>query len=463
MTVGRKSAYFFEQTDSDVISTIFDTAGITADVTSSSVTHKQLVQYHATDWDFCLLRAQANGLAILTKEDEIAVKAPGVNSSPVVTLQYGATILEMDLQLDSRHQYSAVKSVSWDAANQELIEMDAEDPGLTSTGNINSSDLAAVIGLDSYRLIHPQANEDELQSWADAQWAYSQANRVNGRIKCEGIGNINVGDTVTLSGVGERFNGNAYISAVRHDFDLVQGWKSNLQIGSIETLEERSGDITAPRSSGLLPSINGLQIGVVVSNEDPDGEYRVRVKMPLVNSTDEGTWARVACLDAGEDRGFFIRPEIGDEVVLGFLNDDPRQAVVLGMLHSSAKAAPLEGSDDNHEKIFQTRSQMKLSFDDDKIIMKLETPAENSIILSEEDAAITLTDQPGNSITMNADGIAIESATALTLKAGTEITLESGTSLELKGGTELKMEGAAGAELSSSASTKVSGSIVQIN
>ena len=99
-----------------------------------------------------------------------------------------------------------------------------------------------------------------------------------------------------------------------------------------------------------------MQIGIVVSNEDPDGEHRVRVRMPLVSADEDGTWARVAVLDAGDERGFFFRPEVGDEVVLGFLSDDPRQAVILGMLHSSAKAAPLQGSDDNHEKVFQSRS-----------------------------------------------------------------------------------------------------------
>ncbi len=463
MTVGRKSAYFSDQTDSDIMSALFEAAGITADVTSSPVRHKQLVQYHATDWDFCLMRAQANGLSLLTKEDEIVVKPPKINDASKITLQYGATILEIDLQLDSRHQYSAIKATSWDIANQELIEKDGTDPVITSPGNVDSGLLASVIGLDSYQLIHPQANEEELQSWADAQWVYSQANRINGRIKCEGIGTINVGDTITLSGVGERFNGDAYVSAVRHDFDLVQGWKSNFQIGGIKTLDESAEDITAPRSSGLLPSINGLQIGIVVDNEDPDAEYRIRVKMPLADNEDEGTWARVSCLDAGEERGFFIRPEIGDEVVLGFLNDDPRQAIILGMLNSSAKAAPLEGSNDNHEKVFQTRSQMKLSFNDESIVLKLETPAGNNISLSEEDEAITIADQHGNLINMNVDGIAIESAAALTLTAATDITIESGASLAIKGGAELKMEGTAGAELSSSANTKVSGSLVQIN
>ena len=185
--------------------------------------------------------------------------------------------------------------------------------------------------------------------------------------------------------------------------------------------------------------------------------------MPLVEPQEEGTWARVAALDAGNERGFFFRPEIGDEVILGFLNDDPRQAVILGMLHSSAKPAPLQGSDDNHEKVYQSRSKMKLYFNDDKKVMQFETPAGNQITLSEENQALTLSDQNGNKIEMTPDGIKIESSKAIELKAATEVKMESGTSFSAKGGTDLKLEGAAGAELSSSAATKVKGSILQLN
>jgi hypothetical protein len=95
--------------------------------------------------------------------------------------------------------------------------------------------------------------------------------------------------------------------------------------------------------------------------------------------------------------------------------------------------------------------------------MQLETPAENRIMLSEEDEAILIEDQHGNKIEMNADGITIESSTAIELKAGTELKIESGTSLDVKSGTELKLEGAAGAEISSTAITKVKGSMVQLN
>jgi len=171
----------------------------------------------------------------------------------------------------------------------------------------------------------------------------------------------------------------------------------------------------------------------------------------------------VASLDAGNDRGFFFRPEIGDEVVAGFLDEDPRHAVILGMLHSSAKSAPLQGSDDNHEKVFKSRSGMRLYFNDDKKILQIDTPAGNSITLSEDEKSIVLADQNSNKITLDADGISIESAKAFKLKAGTELTIESGTSFSAKGGTELKLEGSTQAELSSSAVTKVSGSMVQIN
>jgi Rhs element Vgr protein len=463
LTVGRKDAYYFDQTDSDILTALLDGAGISADVESTSGTHPQQVQYHATDWDFLLARAEANGRLVFTNEDGVAVKAPDLGGSPVCTLQYGATLLELDAEIDARNQFGAVKSVTWDPAQQALVEKEAADPGISGPGNLSGDDLASVAGPESYELRHAALSEEEAQAWADAQWLKSKLSKVSGRAKCEGMATVNPGDLVTLSGVGERFNGDVLVTGVRQDFDLVQGWKTHVQFGSVDRWASEEREISAPRAGGLLPSVHGLQIGVVVSNEDPEGEHRVRVRLPLVGNEEDGIWARVASPDAGAERGFFFRPEVGDEVVIGFLDGDPRRAVLLGMLHSSAKAAPLTGSDDNHEKVYQSRSKMRLYFDDDKKVMRMETPAGNSITLSEEEKAITLEDQNGNRIALTPDGIEIESNKAISLKAGTEVKLESGTSFNAKGGTELKLEGTSAAELSSAAATKVKGGVVQIN
>ena len=157
-------------------------------------------------------------------------------------------------------------------------------------------------------------------------------------------------------------------------------------------------------------------------------------------------------------------------MVVGFLNGDPRDPIVLGMLHSSAKPAPLQAKDENHEKGLVTRSKMKVLFDDEKSILTIETPGKNTMVISDDEQAITLTDQHGNSITMNSDGITLD-ASKITLnaqqeiiqKAGTDLNAEGGANVNVKAGAQLKAEGSAGAELSTSAIAVIKGSLVQIN
>lgn len=468
LSVGRKNAYFFDQTDSDVIAQKFEDAGISVDVEAGNVTHKQQIQYGATDWDYCLLRAEANGMVIVTYSNQVKVFTPSISANPVCTLQFGSTILEGDLEMDGRNQFSAVKAYTWDAANQDRVESDAVDSGINQPGNINSESLANTHGQESFDYFHPAITGDEAQKWADARRLYSQINRISGSVKTEGMTAVQVGDVVALDGMGARFNGNAIVTGVRHDFDLVKGWKTQLQFGGVgmlnDTLQSNgANNVNLTPAAGLLPAVAGLQVGVVVSNEDPDGEFRVRVKMPMVNPADEGVWARIACMDAGDDRGFIFRPEVGDEVVVGFFADDPRAAVVLGMLHSSAKPTPEEPSDDNHIKLFKSRSGMKVSFDDDAVSMTLETPEGNALILSDEDGGVTIKDQNGNQIVMSSDGIAVESAGEVTINASSDVSCEAGGALQIKAASEVKVEGSAGVEVSSSAVTKVKGSVLQLN
>ncbi len=137
---------------------------------------------------------------------------------------------------------------------------------------------------------------------------------------------------------------------------------------------------------------------------------------------EQGVWARVATLDAGDQRGTVFRPEKDDEVVLGFFHADPAQPVVLGMLHSSAKAPPITPTDDNDEKGLVSRSKVALRFDDKKKVAILETPGGNRLTLSDDDGGIKLEDQNGNSIVLNRDGIALASGKkAVTIKAKSDL------------------------------------------
>ena len=464
LALQRRSANHLEQQDGAVIEALLGGADLGAEVEATAVTHPQLVQHDISDWDFIVTRALANGRLVLTRGADIAVRAPALGR-PLATLQFGATLLEFDAEIDARDQSSAVQTVTWSPADQTLRTLDGDEPGFKAPGNFDTDTLASGAGNATLARPHAALADAEATALASALRLLTRVDQVSGRAKCVGIGSLQCGDTVTLAGVGDRCSGDVLVTGVRHEMDTVQGWRTHLQFGGVgmgadDALRER---LAEPRAAQMLATVAGLQIGVVTDNEDPAGEFRVRVRLPLVNGSDDGVWARVSSIDAGSERGMLIRPEIGDEVVLGFFDNDPRQPVLLGMLHSSAHAAPLAPSNDNHEKAFVSRSGMKLHFDDDKRVLTLSTPAGNTLVLDEDAQGIRLEDQNGNKLQMGPDGITIESASALTVKSATESAFEAGTTFGVEAGVELKLEGAASAELSSGGIAKLRGSLVQIN
>lgn len=464
LSIGRQSKYYYQVSDAEVAEEIIESVGLKPEVEKTDTIHQELVQYNATCWDFLVSRSEVNNKLVYTDDGTIRIAAPNLKQKTALTLLYGGNVLDFEMELESRQQFSAIKSYAWNAANQELLEIEANPPSGNFPGNLKSSDLSQIIGLEQYNLRHAgQLKDTELQSWADAKWFKSQMAKVRGRIKIQGISNILPGTMLEMQGAGDRFNGKIFVSGIQHDINP-KNWETNLQVGlSPNWFSQEHKDINVSPSHGLLPAVNGLQIGLVTALEgDPEGEDRIQVRIPMIDPQEEGVWARVATLDAGENRGTVFRPEIGDEVILGFLDDDPRNSIILGSLHSSAKPTPIPASDDNHEKGIVTRSEMKILFNDEKNTIKIETPKGNTILLSEEDGGVTIEDENGNIIQTSSDGLILESTKDITLKATGDIKLE-GVNIECKASANFKAEGSAGGEISSSGTTVIKGSIVQIN
>ncbi|WKL47580.1 type VI secretion system tip protein VgrG [Flavobacterium pectinovorum] len=463
LTIGRKSKYFYDVKDSEAFEEIIGAYGLQKDVEATNFSHKELVQYNTSDWDFMVSRAQANGKLCFVENGKITISKPNVKSSSVETVTFGASLLDFDAEIDARNQFAKVSSYSWDYSNQELVEIEAKDPGISLNGNLTASDLAETIELENFELRHGGAiTEAELQDWADAKLLFQQLSKIRGRVKFQGIPAVKPNTIITLEGVGDRFNGKAYITGVFHE--IAEGnWTIDAQFGLNPEWFSETFDIHTPTGSGIIPAIKGLHTGIVTQLEsDPNGEDRILVKIPIINNKEQGIWCRVASPDAGENRGIFFRPEIEDEVIIGFINEDPNNAIVLGMLHSSGKPAPITASDDNHQKGIVTRSEMKVLFDDEKKSIEIETPAGKKITLDEDKGVIVIEDENSNVITIDSNGIKMESAGNIEIKATGDVKIE-GTNVSISATAQLKAEGSAGAELSSGATAILKGSIVQIN
>ncbi len=472
MTIGRRSRYFVDKTDTEVLEEIIGEYGLSADVAATDVTHPDLVQYHVSDWDYVLSRADANGMLAIVIDGAVAVQKPKMSGSADLSVLFGDTIYEFDAEIDARYQYDAVRAYAWDHSAQEVLQKDGTAPSpANGQGNLTPGDLSGTIGLDELALRHPgRLDGQELKVWADSHLIRSDLAKVVGRAKIHGFNGIKTGQLIDVNGVGERFSGTAFVGAVRHE--IVRGaWFTDVQFGLRPDRFALHDDIVDVAAAGLVPAVHGLHIGVVTKLEgDPDSEERIQVRLPLVDPDAEGIWARWISPDAGGDRGIYFRPEIGDELIVGFLNEDPRDPVVLGSVHSSQFASPIPLSDDNHEKGIVTRSQMRLHFDDDKKVITVDTPGGNKAVISDDEEMIKLEDQHGNSVTLNSDGITLDGSNItlkaqqeIKLEAGTDLKAESGTNTEFAAGAQFKAEGSAGADFKTSAIATIEGSLVKIN
>lgn len=450
--------------DSDVMEQLIDNHGLDKDVTATQLQHKQMVQYNCTDWDFLLCRADANGLLCIAKEGKLSVAPPALSGASVLTVQYGATVHELDAAIDARLQFKSVKGSSWDYTDQELKDdVEASEPSMPAAGDIDGTALAAVLDENEFRLFHSgKIEEPELQQWVDAKMLKHRLAKIRGQVTIDGTAVVNPGQVIELKGVGSRFEGKLFVTAIRHQFEN-GNWLTSIQFGINPEWFAETFIVQQPQAGALLPAVEGLQVGVVTKLEsDPDGEGRVQVRVPVIHKDDDGAWCRISSLDAGKDRGMFFMPEISDEVIVGFINNDPRHGVILGMLNSSKLPAAFTPGDDNHEKGYTSRSQMKMIFNDDKKSITIETPGGNKMIITEEDKKVHLEDQNGNILTMNEDGISIESIKDIKIKASGDVKIE-GTNLNIKGSSQVKVDGGSGTEISSGGTTNVKGSMVNIN
>lgn len=464
MTKVRKSRYFYEVTESDAWSEILGEYGINPDIQTTDFNHNELLQFEATDWDYIVSRAETNGLFVIGEKEALSIQPPDFDQEATEAVNFGSTLLSLDAEIDAATQISTVKGQTWDYSKTEITEIEAADQSPVTPGNFDFSTLSEVY-FDTEIVIRNNAKQPDevLQKWADATLLRHQLSKVRGRAQFQGIPQISAGKIIELQGLGDRFNGKAFVSGVKHEISN-GNWLIDVQFGLDPTSFAQQFETSTPAAAGLQPAINGLQIGIVTQIEgDPNSDERILVNIPLMNADDQGVWTRMATAGAGDSRGVVNRPEIGDEVVLGFVNDDPNNPVILGSFNSSNLPSAIAASDDNNEKGWVTRSGIELMINDDEKSVSMKLPSGKELLLSDDADEISLTDDHQNSILMNGDGITLESGKDIILKTSAgDINIEA-INLKVTAQAEAKIEASGTAELSSSGSTTIKGGIVQIN
>jgi uncharacterized protein involved in type VI secretion and phage assembly len=174
--------------------------------------------------------------------------------------------------------------------------------------------------------------------------------------------------------------------------------------------------------------LGGIWYGVVPATvldiSDPDNQGRVKVTLPWSPDSSGGqyeAWARMATLFAGNNRGSWFIPDVGDEVLLAFEHGDPRRPYILGGLWNGSDRAPesMDGAGRNTKKVLRSRNGVKITLDDQdgQETLKLETPGGQSVTLKDGPGTIDVVDSNGNSVKLEAAGITVTASAKVTINA----------------------------------------------
>lgn len=196
-------------------------------------------------------------------------------------------------------------------------------------------------------------------------------------------------------------------------------------------------------------TVEGVAIGLVTNNQDPEKMGRVKVKYPWQEGAQESYWARLAVLAAGKDRGTLWIPEVGDEVLLGFDKGSIEHPFVLGSLWNGKDVPPETNADgENNTKLYKSRSGHQIKFFDKQGQESVEIKTKGGHVLLMDDttgsAQVQIKDSSGqNQITIQTSGnsMTIESGLSLKIKSQS-IDIEAGASMSIKASGSLTIQGA---------------------
>ncbi len=154
--------------------------------------------------------------------------------------------------------------------------------------------------------------------------------------------------------------------------------------------------VAVPAEVEVPPYTNPFQVPLcksqpakIVDNEDADGLDRVKVHFPWQGSSDNTPWLNVLTPHAGKDKGIRFLPEVGEEVLVDFLDNNAERPFVLGAVHTEKNKSGND-SKGNNLKVIGTRTGRRVEFDDDKGILLLKdfenSGKGNSLKLSKSDS-----------------------------------------------------------------------------
>ena len=409
-----------DTTIGDVVKKLCEQAKVQLELNPAFKENKDYIcQYEESDFDFIRRLAHQYQEWMYFDGTKLIFGKPRKLADPII-LEYGTTLSSLDIGLQTLARSEQVFSYH-SGADHEMQRM---TPDLAYGHDKLSGDaFRASLGMFSkparQHALPRISNETELINYMGRKQAAETAEThyitAESQVPTRRVGSVISLYSSFLERVGnisKESLGNFIIIEITHEVSQGSYYKNRFK--------------AIPATIKALPSpkvrmpLAETQMATVLSNADPEGKGRVRVRMNWQTEGMQTGWVRVMTPDGGSssdvksNRGFVFIPEVGDQVLLGFRHGDPARPYVMGSLFNGTTGGG--GGQGNNCKSLTTRSGSSLKLDD-------------------SDGSVTLHDKGG--VSMNFDGAgcsSFDSKKNSTLNAGQSHIINAGSTSSVNAG-----------------------------
>ena len=416
------------RTIGDVVKKLCEQAKVQLELNPAFKETKDFIcQYEESDFDFIRRLAHQYQEWMYFDGTKLIFGKPRKLADPI-RLEYGTTLSSLDIGLQTLARSEQVFSYH-SGADREMQRM---TPDLAyGHDKLAGEAFRASLGMFSkparQHALPRISNETELVNYMGRKQAAETAETHYITAESQ-VPTLRVGSVISLyssflervGNLSEESLGNFIIIEITHEVSQGSYYKNRFKA--------IPATIKAMPSPKVRMPLAETQMATVLSNADPEGKGRVRVRMNWQTDGMQTGWVRVMTPDGGSssdvksNRGFVFIPEVGDQVLLGFRHGDPARPYVMGSLFNGVTGSG--GFAANHKKSLTTRSGSTVTFDDTAHTILLQTTRANKIFVDELNGTITISS--AEEVNVNTKNVNINTSENMNVNVGKNFTMQVG-------------------------------------
>ncbi len=231
---GRKTRTFLQQKDSDIASQIANEAGLVPQVEDSGVVHDYVMQANQTDMEFLQERARRIQYEVVVEDTTLSFRPVSNAESELTTLTMDDDLLEFYPRLSVAQQASEVTVRGWNPKEKkEIVGQATAGDEVSSMGGEKSGPalIESAFGTTMRMLSdHPVMTQAEADQLAKACFNNMALKLISGEGVCWGRTDLRLGKVIKIEGVGKRFSGQYYVSALTHRYRPQHGYYTHFEV-----------------------------------------------------------------------------------------------------------------------------------------------------------------------------------------------------------------------------------------